>query len=141
MKIIEALDEQMDSLELGAAFPPDAMKLLVATSSGGPHPDTKTWATRRLPWPWAIGCTLDILVTGLFIARVSQWGNPIFIDSLFAGGLQFMSALFISCVGLGAAVGLFVMDISRTRDAVRRNYPVIGRFRYVFSMLGEFFRQ
>ena len=66
-----------------------------------------------------------------------------FIDSLLAGGLQFMSALFIFCVGLGVAIalGLFVMDISQTRDAVRRNYPVIGRFRYVFSMLGEFFRQ
>lgn len=66
-----------------------------------------------------------------------------FIDSLLAGGLQFMSALFIFCVGLGVAIviGLFIMDISQTRDAVRRNYPVIGRFRYVFSMLGEFFRQ
>ncbi|MDE0210148.1 MAG: FMN-binding glutamate synthase family protein, partial [Boseongicola sp.] len=65
------------------------------------------------------------------------------VDSLLAGGLQFFSALFIFCIGLGAAVaaGLFVMDISQTRDAVRRNYPVIGRFRYVFSMLGEFFRQ
>ncbi|MCY4168560.1 MAG: FMN-binding glutamate synthase family protein [Rhodobacter sp.] len=65
------------------------------------------------------------------------------IDSLLAGGLQFLSALFVFCIGLGVATaaGLFVMDISQTRDAVRRNYPVIGRFRYVFSMLGEFFRQ
>ena len=28
-----------------------------------------------------------------------------------------------------------------TEDAVRRNYPLIGRFRGLFSALGEFFRQ
>jgi len=36
---------------------------------------------------------------------------------------------------------LFVIDVSQTKDAVRRNYPVVGRFRYLFSTLGEFFRQ
>ena len=39
------------------------------------------------------------------------------------------------------AIILFFIDISQTHDAVRRNYPVIGRFRYLFSTLGEFFRQ
>ncbi|MCY3879540.1 MAG: FMN-binding glutamate synthase family protein [Rhodobacteraceae bacterium] len=57
--------------------------------------------------------------------------------------LQFLSALFIFCVGIvvAATVILYILDVSQTRDAVRRNYPVIGRFRYLFSMLGEFFRQ
>lgn len=40
-----------------------------------------------------------------------------------------------------ALAALFIIDISQTRDAVRRNYPVIGRFRAIFTGLGEFFRQ
>jgi len=35
----------------------------------------------------------------------------------------------------------FIIDVTQTKDAVRRNYPVIGRFRKLFSALGEFFRQ
>ena len=57
--------------------------------------------------------------------------------------LDFMSTLFVFAVGLVVLVLfiLFLIDISQTRDAIRRNYPVIGRFRYLFSSLGEFFRQ
>jgi glutamate synthase domain-containing protein 2 len=36
---------------------------------------------------------------------------------------------------------VFIRDITQTKDAVLRNYPVIGHFRYIFSSLGEFFRQ
>lgn len=36
---------------------------------------------------------------------------------------------------------LYIADVTQTRHAVRRNYPVIGRFRYIFEYLGEFFRQ
>ncbi len=35
----------------------------------------------------------------------------------------------------------YVVDITQTRHTVRRNFPVIGRFRYFFEHLGEFFRQ
>ena len=38
-------------------------------------------------------------------------------------------------------VVVFIHDVVQTRDAVLRNYPVIGHFRYIFSTLGEFFRQ
>jgi glutamate synthase domain-containing protein 2 len=57
--------------------------------------------------------------------------------------LGFMSTLFVFIVGLVAAalIILFVIDITQSRDAIRRNYPVIGRLRYVFTGLGEFFRQ
>ncbi|MEM7777058.1 MAG: FMN-binding glutamate synthase family protein [Pseudomonadota bacterium] len=60
-----------------------------------------------------------------------------------AQGLQILSTLFIVAVGLSVLVValMFVADISQTRDAVRRNYPVVGRFRALFSTLGEFFRQ
>ncbi len=65
------------------------------------------------------------------------------IDQILMGGIQFLSALFIFVVGTVLAIGvvIFVIDVRQTHDAIRRNYPVIGRFRYLFSMLGEFFRQ
>lgn len=43
-------------------------------------------------------------------------------------------------VALAVAV-MYVIDVRQTRHAVRRNFPVIGRFRYWFEHLGEFFRQ
>ena len=57
--------------------------------------------------------------------------------------LNFMSTLFVFIVGLMVFVTfvVFLVDILQTRDAIRHNYPVIGRFRYLFSNLGEFFRQ
>lgn len=57
--------------------------------------------------------------------------------------LSFLTNLFLFGFGLlvAAIIVLFVIDISQTSDAIRRNYPVIGRFRTLFSNLGEFFRQ
>ena len=51
--------------------------------------------------------------------------------------------LFFLVIGVfvAALVVMFVMDRMQTGDAIRRNYPVIGRFRHLFSALGEFFRQ
>ncbi len=68
--------------------------------------------------------------------------SPIFSDFTLQG-LSLLASLFVFLMGLAAlAVALmFVLDVSQTRDAVRRNYPVVGRFRYLFSALGEFFRQ
>lgn len=57
--------------------------------------------------------------------------------------LLILALLFI--LALGAAVltvlALFLIDRTQTGDAIRRNYPVIGRFRHLFTSLGEFFRQ
>lgn len=36
---------------------------------------------------------------------------------------------------------LYISDITQSKHAVRRNFPVIGRFRYFFEHVGEFFRQ
>jgi len=57
--------------------------------------------------------------------------------------LQFLAVLFIAAMGIAvlAVLALFWIDRVQTRDAIRRNYPVIGRFRHIFSTLGEFFRQ
>jgi len=56
---------------------------------------------------------------------------------------EFLALLFIFVVGIGVLVALVLLVIDRmqTEDAIRRNYPVIGRFRNLFSGLGEFFRQ
>ena len=35
----------------------------------------------------------------------------------------------------------YVFDILQTKQAIRRNYPVVGHFRYFFETLGKFFRQ
>lgn len=58
-------------------------------------------------------------------------------------GLVSLSALFIFLLGLMFLYGvfLFIIDKNQTTDSIRYNYPVIGRFRYIFSELGEFFRQ
>ncbi|WGI23613.1 FMN-binding glutamate synthase family protein [Amylibacter sp. IMCC11727] len=57
--------------------------------------------------------------------------------------LFFFAVLFIFAIGLAvlATVVMFVIDRTQKGDAVRRNYPVVGRFRHIFTELGEFFRQ
>ena len=51
--------------------------------------------------------------------------------------------LFVFLLGLGAlaVVILYIIDRTQKEQTVLRNYPVIGRFRYLFEHLGEFFRQ
>jgi glutamate synthase domain-containing protein 2 len=57
--------------------------------------------------------------------------------------LEWASALFVVFVAVVilVVIVLYVLDITQTTHAIRRNYPVIGRFRYLFESLGEFFRQ
>ena len=57
--------------------------------------------------------------------------------------MQALAFLLIVVVGAAILIAamLFVIDRSQRADAIRRNYPVIGRFRHLFSLLGEFFRQ
>jgi hypothetical protein len=57
--------------------------------------------------------------------------------------LSILSTLFVfalgSCVVILAAI--FILDRIQRRDAILRNYPVIGHMRHILSGLGEFFRQ
>src|SRR6056297_45378 len=57
--------------------------------------------------------------------------------------LQVLAFVFVLVLGAAvAAVAVFyVLDKTQAGDAIRRNYPVIGRFRGLFTKLGEFFRQ
>jgi len=58
-------------------------------------------------------------------------------------GMQVVwSVLLLALIAGIVAVGwMFVVDYTQRKDAVRQNYPVIGRFRNVFTKAGEFFRQ
>jgi glutamate synthase domain-containing protein 2 len=64
------------------------------------------------------------------------------IDTTLYSLADLLSVVFIFLLGLTALVLLvfYVIDIRQSRDAVRRNYPVLGRFRSLFKTLGEFFR-
>jgi glutamate synthase domain-containing protein 2 len=57
--------------------------------------------------------------------------------------LALLSGLFVFAIGatLLAVIVLYVIDITQTKHAVRRNYPVIGRMRYLLEHVGVFFRQ
>ena len=63
--------------------------------------------------------------------------------SLWILGLQFFAAgiLAVLIIGVPALVWMYVVDIRQRRHAIRRNYPVIGRFRYLLEHLGSFLRQ
>ncbi|MCR9108465.1 FMN-binding glutamate synthase family protein [Marivita sp. XM-24bin2] len=57
--------------------------------------------------------------------------------------LNFLAVLLVTLLGLALLIAIIlgVLDRTQTHDAIRRNYPVLGRFRGLFSTLGEFFRQ
>ncbi|MBE9533213.1 MAG: FMN-binding glutamate synthase family protein [Proteobacteria bacterium] len=57
--------------------------------------------------------------------------------------LEIFAAIFIFAVGLLIlwVIVAYISDVTQTQQAIRRNYPVIGRFRYIFEHVGEFFRQ
>ncbi|MCI2399806.1 FMN-binding glutamate synthase family protein [Aliiroseovarius subalbicans] len=57
--------------------------------------------------------------------------------------LEVLALVLVFAVGffLALVIVLYLIDRLQTGDAVRRNYPVIGRFRHLFTALGEFFRQ
>ena len=57
--------------------------------------------------------------------------------------VQVLAALFVFVIGVGtlAIIVIYIIDKTQTTQTVRRNFPVVGRFRYLFEHLGEFFRQ
>jgi len=63
-------------------------------------------------------------------------------DNLFTL-LQILTYAFVFVVGTAAllVVILFIRDVTQKENAIRRNFPVIGRFRSLFERLGDFFRQ
>lgn len=64
-------------------------------------------------------------------------------DNLALSLLSIFALIFIALiiiVVVSVAVVYFI-DVNQQAHTLRRNYPVIGRFRYLFEHLGEFFRQ
>ncbi len=57
--------------------------------------------------------------------------------------MELITGLFILAVVLAglAIVVMYYHDTHQTKQTIRRNFPVLGRFRYVFEGMGEFFRQ
>ena len=47
----------------------------------------------------------------------------------------------IGLIVLGALIVLVIHDVTQKKHTVLRNYPVIGRLRFFFEDLGEYFRQ
>ena len=55
-----------------------------------------------------------------------------------------MSALvfvFLLIVSVLVLIYMYLADKTQTKQTIRRNYPILGRFRYLFEHMGEFFRQ
>jgi glutamate synthase domain-containing protein 2 len=55
--------------------------------------------------------------------------------------LSYGAGTLVGFALVGALVFLFIRDITQKKHSVLRNYPIIGRFRYFFEELGEYFRQ
>lgn len=49
--------------------------------------------------------------------------------------------IFIAGASIVTIAILYLTDRFQTKSTLRRNYPVIARFRYLFEHMGEFFRQ
>ncbi|OBT06981.1 glutamate synthase [Shewanella sp. UCD-FRSSP16_17] len=61
----------------------------------------------------------------------------------FIVGLEIFTGLFLACIAILfiSVIYMYIADKLQTKQAIRHNYPVIGRFRYLFEKQGEFFRQ
>ncbi|MGI9478046.1 MAG: FMN-binding glutamate synthase family protein, partial [Hyphomicrobiaceae bacterium] len=64
-------------------------------------------------------------------------------DGFVMNSMNTLVTVFVFLIGVAvlAVMVMFFIDVSQKRDAIRRNYPVVGRFRNLFTTLGEFFRQ
>lgn len=64
-------------------------------------------------------------------------------DTWFYSTLKFFVLLFVFIIGLIILTSIifYIIDKTQTKHTIRRNFPVIGRFRWLFEYLGEFFRQ
>ena len=65
------------------------------------------------------------------------------LDSWYASIAKFLVFTFVFVVGLMvlAVIIMYFIDKTQKKHTIRRNFPVIGRFRWLFEHLGEFFRQ
>jgi glutamate synthase domain-containing protein 2 len=55
--------------------------------------------------------------------------------------LSYGIGTLVALTVVAALLFVFVRDITQKKHSVLRNYPVVGRLRYFFEQLGEYFRQ
>jgi len=57
--------------------------------------------------------------------------------------MGWMATIFIFAVGIFILflIGVYIADVTQTKQTILRNYPIIGHFRYYFEHIGTFFRQ
>ena len=55
--------------------------------------------------------------------------------------LQAGLGVLVVVLVLAALVFFYIRDITQKQHAILRNFPIIGRLRYFFEQLGEYFRQ
>ncbi len=65
------------------------------------------------------------------------------VQSFALSILEFLTYLFVLVVGLAFIwlVCAYIIDKTQEQSTLRRNFPVLARFRYLFEHMGEFFRQ
>ena len=65
------------------------------------------------------------------------------LDSWLISVIKVMVLLLVFVIGIIilAAIVMYIVDKTQKKHTIRRNFPVIGRFRWMFEHLGEFFRQ
>ena len=53
--------------------------------------------------------------------------------------ISYSALVIVGLIGAGLIylAVLYYRDVTQTQHAIRRNYPLIGRFRYFFEHLGE----
>ena len=59
------------------------------------------------------------------------------VKDILSYGIGTLAAFLL----LGALLFLFIRDVTQKKHSVLRNYPVVGRLRYFFEQMGEYFRQ
>ncbi|PCI07459.1 MAG: FMN-binding glutamate synthase family protein [Gammaproteobacteria bacterium] len=64
-------------------------------------------------------------------------------ESFGLQALGWMATIFVFSIGILIIflIGVYISDVTQTKQAIRRNYPIIGHFRYYFEHIGTFFRQ
>jgi glutamate synthase domain-containing protein 2 len=65
------------------------------------------------------------------------------LSTFVFNAIEILVYLFIFIAGLvfASILIIYLIDRFQTKSTLRRNYPVLARFRYLFEHLGEFFRQ
>src|SRR5688572_31302931 len=57
------------------------------------------------------------------------------------GVLSYGIGTLIGFAAIIALIFMFISDITQKKHGVLRNYPIVGRLRYFFEQMGEYFRQ